>query len=85
MHAVGALRIARTLPVSHIKVRNPAGSEYSFGTVEEFTHAIQSGGITADWEIYHATGKRWLPITRHPVFLGRATRKVSAGEGRKGA
>lgn len=76
---MGALRIARTLPVSHIKVRNPAGSEYSFGTVEEFTHAIQSGGITAEWEVYHARGHRWLPVTQHPVFLGRLAGKASDG------
>jgi hypothetical protein len=66
--------------VSRFKLRNPAGSEYSFGTVEEFTHAIHSGGITADWEIYHGAGKRWLPITQHPVFIGRAPRKVRSGE-----
>lgn len=70
--------------MSYLKLRNPAGSEYSFGTVEEFAHAVQSGGITADWEIYHATGQRWLPITRHPVFMGRSPRKVTVGEERKG-
>ena len=70
--------------MSYLKLRNPAGSEYSFGTVEEFAHAVQSGGITADWEVYHATGRRWLPITRHPVFMGRSPRKVTVGEERKG-
>ncbi|HXW97006.1 MAG TPA: hypothetical protein VEI47_05420 [Gemmatimonadales bacterium] len=62
--------------MSQFKLRNPAGSEYSFGTVEEFTHAVLSGGITADWEIYHLIGRRWLPVTHHPVFLG--ARKVGA-------
>jgi hypothetical protein len=66
--------------VSRFKLRNPAGSEYSFGTVEEFTHAILSGGITADWEIYHVTGHRWLPIVRHPVFLAGHPRRGAAPE-----
>ena len=66
--------------MSHFMVRNPAGTEYSFGTAEEFSQAIKSGGITADWEIFHSTGKRWLPITRHPVFLGGAIRGVTVGE-----
>jgi len=70
--------------MSYFKLRNPAGSEYSFGTVEEFAYAVQSGGITADWEVYHATGRRWLPITRHPVFMGRSPRKMAVGEERKG-
>jgi hypothetical protein len=69
--------------VSHFTVRNPAGTEYSFGTAEEFTQAIKSGGITADWEIFHSTGKRWLPITRHPVFMGGVIRRSTAGEERK--
>ncbi len=61
--------------MSQIQVRNPSGNEYSFGSVEEFNLAIQSGGVTAEWEVYHARGGKWLPVTRHPVFLGRVAKK----------
>ena len=54
--------------VTEIKVRNAAHSEFSFSSAEEFKEVVESGGITAEWEVYHATAKRWLPITRHPVF-----------------
>lgn len=61
------------MPVSQIQVRNPLGNEYSFGSVEEFNLAIQTGGVTAEWEVYHSRGSRWLPVTHHPVFLGRVS------------
>lgn len=54
--------------VTEIKVRNAAHSEFSFSSAEEFKEVVESGGITAEWEVYHATARRWLPITRHPVF-----------------
>ncbi len=57
--------------MSEIKVRNAAHSEFSFSTAEEFAEVIQTGGITPDWEVYHTTARRWLPITRHPVFAAR--------------
>lgn len=59
--------------MSQIQVRNPLGNEYSFGSVEEFNLAIQTGGVTAEWEVYHSRGSRWLPVTHHPVFLGRVS------------
>lgn len=55
-------------PVAEIKVRNTAGSEFSFNSVEEIAELIRSGGITMDWEIYHSAARRWLSITRHPMF-----------------
>jgi hypothetical protein len=64
--------------VSEIKVRNAAHSEFCFSTVEEFADVIQTGGITADWEVYHATAQRWLPITRHPVFAARGHQETGA-------
>lgn len=70
-------RTQRLSSVSQIKVRNAAKNEYCFGGVEEFAAIIQSGGITADWEIYHVSGGRWLPITHHPLFTGRLARPVS--------
>lgn len=54
--------------MSEIKVRNAAGSEFSFNSVEEIAGLIRSGGITAEWEIYHHAAHRWLAITRHPLF-----------------
>ncbi len=54
--------------MSEIKVRNAAGSEFSFNSVEEIAELIRSGGITMDWEIYHSAARRWLPITRHPLI-----------------
>ena len=62
--------------VSEIKVRNAAHSEFSFSTAEEFGDVIQNGGITADWEVYHATAKRWLPVTRHPVYVAAVREKA---------
>jgi len=58
--------------VSEIKVRNTAGSEFSFNSVEEIAELIRSGGITMDWEIYHSAARRWLPIIRHPHFAAAA-------------
>lgn len=57
--------------MSEIKVRNAAHSEFSFSSAEEFAEVIQTGGITSDWEVYHTTARRWLPITRHPVFAAQ--------------
>jgi len=62
--------------VSEIKVRNAAHSEFSFSSAEEFGDVIQSGGISPDWEVYHAAGKRWLPVTRHPVYLAAHREKA---------
>lgn len=55
-------------PVTEIKVRNAAHSEFSFSSADEFREVVESGGITADWEVYHVTARRWLPISHHPVF-----------------
>lgn len=66
--------------MSEIKVRNAARSEFSFSTVEEFVEVIQSGGITDDWEVYHTTGRRWLPITRHPVYAARMHQGTAEGK-----
>jgi hypothetical protein len=66
------------IPVSEIKVRNAAHSEFSFSTAEEFGEVIQNGGITADWEVYHSTARRWLPIVHHPVFTAHARGSVSS-------
>lgn len=59
--------------VAEIKIRNPVGSEFSLTSAEELAEVIQGGGITAAWEVWHATAKRWLPISNHPVFLSHGT------------
>lgn len=64
--------------MSEIKVRNAAHSEFRFSTAEEFGEVIQNGGITADWEVYHSTARRWLPITHHPIFTAHARGSVSS-------
>lgn len=65
--------------MSEIKVRNDAGSEISFGSVEELADAIQSGGITAAWEVFHSMAQRWLPVTRHPAFVVASERHLQDG------
>ncbi len=69
------------MPVAEIKVRNDAGSEFCFGSVEEFADAIQSGGVTSAWEVFHAAGQRWLPVTRHPVFAARKQVETTTEQG----
>lgn len=54
--------------MTRIKVRSPAGREYTFVTPIEFLHALEGGRITAAWSIYHQSAGRWLPIMRHPAF-----------------
>jgi hypothetical protein len=61
--------------VSRIKVRNPAGGEYSFSTREEFDHALAGGHITAEWEIFHSTSNRWLSVSVHPAFQAVVNRE----------
>ena len=53
--------------MTRIRTRNPLGGEYSF-TREEFVRAVERRGITADWQVYHATSGQWLPVTAHPAF-----------------
>jgi len=51
-----------------IRARTATGAEFSFPTREEFRRAALSGRITADWEVYHARARRWLPVTVHPAY-----------------
>jgi hypothetical protein len=63
--------------MTRIKTRNPAGGEYSFFSREEFVKAIERGGVTAEWQVYHAASGRWLPIGAHPAFSQVAKRRDS--------
>ena len=67
--------------MAEIKVRNDAGSEFCFSTVEEFAAAIRSGSVTAAWEVFHAAAQRWLPVTRHPAFISRRSSATAGGGG----
>jgi hypothetical protein len=58
--------------MSPIKVRNPAGVEFSFRSREEFSGELVRGGINADWEIYHSRTSRWLSVAVHPAFQAHA-------------
>ena len=60
--------------MSEIKVRNTAGSEFSFNSVEEIAELIRNGGITPEWEVFHTAAGRWLPITRNPRFAAAVQR-----------
>lgn len=64
--------------MTRIKTRNPAGGEYSFYSREEFTKAIEGGGVTAEWQVYHSASGRWLPISAHPAFGQVRKRRDSA-------
>ena len=58
--------------MSQIRLLSPSGRELTFITQIEFLHAMEGGGITADWSIYHQSGGQWLPIIRHPAFRASA-------------
>ena len=59
--------------MSRIKVRHPRGTEYSFFSSEEFSHAVHRGRISAEWEIFHSRRKEWLPVVIHPVYQAGST------------
>lgn len=64
--------------MSRIKVRDADGVEYSFSTREEFAQAVEQGGVTADWQIFHLTGERWLPVNVHPIYQSAMMRSPKA-------
>ncbi len=63
--------------MARIKVRCPAGVEYSFAMGEEFSQAVRLGSITAAWEVFHRRNNVWLPMALHPLF-----RKLDASDRR---
>ncbi len=60
--------------MARMKVRCPAGVEYSFAIGEEFSQVVRLGSITAAWEVFHEMKGVWLPMALHPLF-----RKLSVG------
>ena len=62
--------------MARIKVRCPAGVEYSFAMGEEFLQVVRLGNITAAWEVFHRRKSIWLPMALHPLF-----RKLDAPDG----
>jgi hypothetical protein len=59
------LQVAR---MARIKVRCPAGIEYTFAMGEEFSQVVRLGSITAAWEVFHKSKSVWLPMALHPLF-----------------
>jgi hypothetical protein len=64
--------------MSRIKVRDGDGVEYSFSTKEEFSQAVEGGGVTADWQIFHSTSELWLPVDVHPIYQSAVVRSRRA-------
>jgi hypothetical protein len=64
--------------MTRIKTRNPTGGEYSFYSREEFAKAIEGGGVTPEWQVYHSASGRWLPISAHPAF-GQVRKRRESG------
>ena len=54
------------------RVRLTSGEETAFRSVEELALGIQSGVITGEAQIYHATTQQWLPISVHPEYVAAA-------------
>lgn len=54
--------------MARIKVRCPAGIEYTFAMGEEFSQVVRLGSITAAWEVFHKSKSVWLPMALHPLF-----------------
>lgn len=69
--------------MSPIRVRTAAGTELTFASREEFGHAVESGRVTSDSEVFHTRGDRWLPITAHPAWPTVSDLKVEAPVSRK--
>ena len=50
------------------RIRRLSGGEVNLASLDELAAAIAAGTVTADAEIYHQRGERWLPIASHPHF-----------------
>ncbi|MBK6781440.1 MAG: hypothetical protein IPG75_18175 [Gemmatimonadetes bacterium] len=57
--------------MARIRLRHPNGGQYSFESEEEFERALDGGRITQAWQVFHARGGTWLPLSLHPAFRRR--------------
>jgi len=50
------------------RIRSTSGIEMSFASLEEFTAAVQRGGVSSSDQIYHSRADRWLDVKSHPHY-----------------
>lgn len=60
------------------RIRLTSGEEAAYKTVEELAQAVSSGVISANAEVFHKAGNRWLPINTHPDYRALVTGKRPA-------
>lgn len=50
------------------RIKLASGQETTYQSIDELTHAVHSGEVTAEALIYHQRADRWLSITNHPHY-----------------
>jgi len=60
------------------RIRLASSEETVFRTLEELAQAVSSGVVSADAEVFHKAGNRWLPINTHPDYRAVVTGKHPA-------
>jgi hypothetical protein len=60
------------------RIRLASHEEAVYRTVEELAQAVSSGVVSADAEVFHKAGNRWLPINTHPDYRALVTGKRPA-------
>ena len=50
------------------RIRSAFGVETTFASLEEFTGAVQRGGVSPEDQIYHSRADRWLDVKSHPHY-----------------
>jgi len=50
------------------RIRSAFGVETTYASLEEFTSAVQRGGIAPEDQIYHSRADRWLDVKSHPHY-----------------
>jgi hypothetical protein len=50
------------------RIRSASGIEMTFASLEEFTAAVQRGGVSSSDQIYHSRADRWLDVKSHPHY-----------------
>jgi hypothetical protein len=50
------------------RIRSAFGIETTFASLEEFTGAVQRGGVSPEDQIYHSRADRWLEVKSHPHY-----------------
>jgi hypothetical protein len=50
------------------RIRSAFGVETTFASLEEFSGAVQRGGVSPEDQIYHSRADRWLDVKSHPHY-----------------